>query len=295
MKVDNHMSGASAREWRAVDGDSLPHALGLEGVANARDLGGYVMADGRKIKPGKLYRTAALSRATDSDLEKLAGLRLVIDLRTEDEMRVAPDRLPDGAETVHLDVAGKSLVAMRRAMGEEVARLGKDVRALPGIEQACVYAKTSAMQNYMRDMYTFLLTDEEARGKYARMFDEILARDGATVLWHCSQGKDRCGTAAVLVLFALGADRQTVMEDFALTNAYYRPILDQMLIYAGTQNLDDDTVNTLRTIGGVLPAYMERAIDAAEKQYGSMQQYLTNALGLTEEKRKRLQALYLEE
>lgn len=33
------------------------HSLGLTGVSNARDLGGYQTKDGRTIKFGKLFRT----------------------------------------------------------------------------------------------------------------------------------------------------------------------------------------------------------------------------------------------
>lgn len=33
------------------------HSLGLTGVSNARDLGGYQTQDGRTIKFGKLFRT----------------------------------------------------------------------------------------------------------------------------------------------------------------------------------------------------------------------------------------------
>ena len=38
----------------------LPHSMGLTGVGNARELGGYPAGDGRVIKHGVFLRTASL-------------------------------------------------------------------------------------------------------------------------------------------------------------------------------------------------------------------------------------------
>ena len=48
-------------------------ALDLEGVANARELGGYVMLDGRKIRRGMLLRSGNLYNATEEDVAKLTN------------------------------------------------------------------------------------------------------------------------------------------------------------------------------------------------------------------------------
>ncbi len=40
-------------------------SIELDGVNNARQLGGYVCSDGRKIKDGVLLRSAALDNLTD--------------------------------------------------------------------------------------------------------------------------------------------------------------------------------------------------------------------------------------
>ena len=48
--------------------------LPFKGILNARDLGGYVMKDGRKVREGLLLRAAHLADATDADLHYLAAL-----------------------------------------------------------------------------------------------------------------------------------------------------------------------------------------------------------------------------
>ena len=63
--------------------------LGLFGLPNARDLGGYPAADGRTVRAGLLLRSEALANATPEDVAALAGLGvgLVLDLRGEAEVR----------------------------------------------------------------------------------------------------------------------------------------------------------------------------------------------------------------
>jgi protein-tyrosine phosphatase len=57
--------------------------LPLEGVDNFRDYGDYQTAAGRRIHPGRLYRSANHAAATDADLEAIGalGLAVIVDLR----------------------------------------------------------------------------------------------------------------------------------------------------------------------------------------------------------------------
>ena len=71
--------------------------LGLANATNARDLGGIITRDGRRVRERLLFRANALNRLTDADVEILAGLNLacVIDFRNPEEAaRSGPDRLP---------------------------------------------------------------------------------------------------------------------------------------------------------------------------------------------------------
>ena len=44
----------------------------LEGALNFRDIGGYVGKDGRKLRRGRVFRSAELSGLTDGDLAVIA-------------------------------------------------------------------------------------------------------------------------------------------------------------------------------------------------------------------------------
>ena len=44
-----------------------PFVLALAGVSNLRDLGGYRAADGRRVRRGLVFRSAALAGLTEAD------------------------------------------------------------------------------------------------------------------------------------------------------------------------------------------------------------------------------------
>ena len=67
------VGAALAEAGQAIDPEA--QSLGLEGVGNARELGGYTAADGKTVKRGVLLRTAKLSDATEADVERLMFAR----------------------------------------------------------------------------------------------------------------------------------------------------------------------------------------------------------------------------
>ena len=89
----------------------------LEGASNFRDLGGYEAADGRTVKWRHLYRSNSLAALTDADLEQIAalGIRLVCDLRREEESVEAPSRSLAGLSAE--ERARRALAATRRVVG----------------------------------------------------------------------------------------------------------------------------------------------------------------------------------
>ena len=56
------------------------------------------------------------------------------------------------------------------------------------------------------------------------------------VLWHCTEGKDRCGLLSAVLLSALGIEYGTIMEDYMLTNEINKVKVEkyyQMILLAG--------------------------------------------------------------
>ena len=165
-------------------------------VQNIRDLGGSQTRNGKKLKRGCLIRSANLSGAEEQDLE---GISTIIDLRTGAERDEAPDRTY-GVRYLSLPVFEKLTAGISHEEGAEN-------NGVPD----------------MRILYGVLI--REHRESFKAILSAIMNHDfsSGAVLWHCSEGKDRCGITTALVLEMLGVDRETIMEDYLKTNEINLP------------------------------------------------------------------------
>ena len=245
----------------------LPHAVPLEGASNLRDLGGWPVADGRRVRRGILYRSATLAALTPQDVATVAGLRLrtVCDFRGIEEAAHRPSRLPAGAERIALPIEPSVGASLRDLMRREQST-GEDVVAL--------------LRTAYLDYGTRFI------GAYRGLFDLLLDPARHALLFHCSAGKDRTGLGAALVLTALGASRQTVLADYVATDRLWQRDFA----------LPPETPKPLaEALLGTHPALLEAALDAAEAAHGgSVPVLLERGLGLGAARLARLRDLLLE-
>lgn len=230
----------------------LPRVLPLEGASNLRDLGGWRTADGRRVRHGRVFRSAALHGLTESDLVRLSetGLRTVCDLRGTREAARAPSRLPPGAEAHPLPIepfVGASL----KDMLERGAATGEGATDL------------------LRQAYLAYVSDHLPA--YRRLFALLLEEARRPLLFHCSAGKDRTGIGAALILTVLGVDRATVVADYVATDRFWRrdhPLPPQVPKAAA------------EAILATHPALLEEALDSALAAFGGVEGLAREGLGL---------------
>ena len=239
--------------------------LSLDGAPNFRDLGGYATADGRHVRWGQFYRSDDLAALTDADLEKVSGLglKLVCDFRSQTEKQAEPDRLPTENPPAVLDLAIGAESFMVKDLRERISSgdlEGLDLRSMM-IEGNRQFATTFAPQ-------------------YAAMFERVTKAENRPALVHCTAGKDRAGFASAMILSVLGVPRETVMEDFLLTNHYTQSATERQLLLLKIFSLFRTDTDALRPLFGVEPAYLEAAFEAIDKQYGDFVSYRRSALGL---------------
>ncbi|WP_066775780.1 tyrosine-protein phosphatase [Sphingomonas sp. CCH5-D11] len=246
--------------------------LPLEGGQNFRDLGGYRASDGRTVKWGLLYRSGAMNNLTLKDYETLRarGIRSVCDFRDTRERAAAPVQWPAGAKP---------------AVFADDYEMDSNFRALmkPGLtgEQAA-----ALMAEGYRDIPL------RFAGQYKRMFAQ-LAAGNAPLAFNCSAGKDRTGVAAALLLTALGVPYATVMEDYLLSNQYFKP--DRMKADPQAAEFAKRvSPDALKAMMGVDRRYLDAAFDALRSRPGGLEGYYRNELGVDDAMRKALRARYLE-
>ncbi|MFN8377752.1 MAG: tyrosine-protein phosphatase [Anaerolineae bacterium] len=249
--------------------------LHLEGVANARDLGGYRTADGRRVRRGMIYRSGDLSAATDNDLERLQALdvQLIVDLRHDGETDVAPDRLPPGAAYVRLP------------FNESDSKL-KQV--------AEVVAHLSHMEEVLLHIYSGLVFDTGAP-KLGALLRELATDDRALpVLIHCSAGKDRTGITAAVLLSVLGVPDEAIYADYTLSNRYYSAFYEgtsRHATFGWNLGLVTDDLHPLLLAD---PATLQAIFAHIRVRYGSIEGYLAECADVDETTLDQLRARLLE-
>ena len=268
--------------------------LQTEGIVNARDLGGYSVRDGRRVKDKMLIRAAHLADATDADLQYLSEVPVarVIDFRKEEEIPGRADRSVPGAEYVPLpiDASGNAAAGMTEKERKKfVGRKRFDVKKI--IVMAAFNEKA---QKVAREMYPVLLFDPGCQRQFAEFFRLVLATEEGAVLYHCTQGKDRTGVASALLLAALGADRETIVADFDATNRVYetdvRKYTRRVKFWGGKEN----EIATVQAFLGCNTDNFVKALDRIDLEYGSLNAYLSGPMGLTEDDILTLRERYLE-
>lgn len=238
--------------------DDNRRMLNLSGARNVRDMGGYPVQDGRRVRWGRLYRAAELGTLTREDLAILSdlGIRTFIDFRRLSEIQEAPDQRPDSLDAaVSLPIDPGDFTAYARTIG---SRPGGEV---------------------MAELYRIMIRD------FQEPFADFLALSAepgrGPLLFHCAAGKDRTGIAAALLLAALGADRETIFQDYLLSNP----------------GLGDKYADILKARPELAPAvaadaaYLAAAFEVIDQEFDGLEDFLSRRLKVD---RLALQALYLE-
>ena len=263
----------------------------FEGIENARELGGLKMQDGRIIKEGKLIRSGNLSKATDADAKVLKDrfrLTDVVDFRFDAEVKGAPDREIEGVQYTHLSTLPKSIIAGFSSGRTDAAEMkSQDIGEL-----LAKYASYPQAQEMAQKLYPTIVTDSLSQKYYGEFLRTVLKAEGG-VLWHCSQGKDRCGWGSAFVLAALGASRETIVEDFALSNVSYEKTVETVSATIVERGGGEPELAFIRAMVGVNVENFEHTLDLIDSQYGSLPAYLEKALGFSAAEQEKMKEKYL--
>jgi protein-tyrosine phosphatase len=239
--------------------------LSLAGASNFRDLGGYPTSDGRTVRWRQIFRSNHLGRLTEDDIAMVRslGLRSAFDFRGMEERNEALCGIADIA--VHSLPVEPTVVASLRAIAASGTKLS-----------------TQHAVEVMRDSYRGYVQENTPR--FRALFAHLV-EDHAPLVIHCTAGKDRTGFACALILHALGVPQEVISEDYLLTNRFYRR--DP----AVTSDLPDDVRQVL---GSVQTVFLAAAFEAIDADYGDLESYFRDGLGLGATERAALEARYLQ-
>lgn len=247
-------TGMSKRPSRVIVGLALAilsfpalaedRTINLENAYNVRDLGGYDAGDGRKVRWHALYRSGDLHSLSENDVETLRqrGIKTVVDFRTDRERELEPHRLPETVEQViTLPITPGNVIEYDNMTADDAVEA-------------------------MRTIYRYIVN--EGQPEYTILFQTLADPANTPLLFNCSAGKDRTGIAAALVLSALGVDRETVFEDYLLSEACLKGK------YQSQIDLDPEG----EPFYTVRREFLEAAFDEIDTRYGGMESYLQKQL-----------------
>ncbi len=238
----------------------------LTGAPNFRDLGGYQNSDGRTVRRQHLFRSDHLGSLVADDIrllsERLREPVRVLDLRGVEERETAACVI-DGVQVHSLSIEPTI------------------VQVLADLTDAGHTLTQADVVGHMQDTYRGFVRNSTHR--FASLFTHLLESD-APLVFHCTAGKDRTGFAAAMILLSLGVSQADVMRDYMLTNERLKPKNEW-------RGLAPEVASVLYR---VQPEFIDAALEAVTQDYGDVETYLRDGLGLGDAERARLRQLYLD-
>lgn len=249
-----------------------PETPVLESIKNFRDVAGsgYTGEYG-PLNTGVSFRANAPLKTSEADLATLAvlGITRSYDMRAQNEIDNpyvgGQAVLPDQTEYAHVPIDFADIVEM--------------AMQIQSAEEA---------REHMVNTNRGFVTDAQTRGQFAQVLTG-LAENGDPQMVHCTSGKDRTGWVGFLLLSIAGIDRETIMEDYLLSNANLKQDNERIMqIISGA--LSPEAADNLYPLLIVEPGYLQAGIDQLDDDYDDVESYLTDGLGLTEQTIENLRA-----
>ncbi len=258
-----------------------PHAdhPTLRGSPAFRDLGGAPTDDGRRVKPRRFFRADALATldAADRGTIDALGLRLVCDLRSasERERTACLTWLYPAPRRLQLDVSA----GVNNEVAASIARLiiGPDPDAAAAMMLATYAALPHSAAPLLHELFQ-CLTDGEV-----------------PLLVHCTAGKDRTGFVTALILLAVGVTPEFVRADYLRgsghdPNTVEQPSSRMLEVIVGRRLTPAESAY----VHAVRPEYLDAALAAIERGWGTPLAYLERVAGLDAGRRQALRAHLLD-
>lgn len=263
-------NSALLREEIMEKQDSHTAPIHFQKVDNFRDIAGnlqpYQNNRGETLQQGRLYRANALLLSPE-EAEKLASLNIthIYDLRTPGEIALHPDSEIPGATWHNINLLGWDDI--------ESVRIGftqKPEITIAGAEE----------------IYLNFVNDPITRAQIGTLLTSIAQNEG-NQLFHCSGGKDRTGWVSALLQYIAGVPQEIIIADFLASNDYSRDSITQSFNKMANEKGVAAAI-AFSPFLGVQDDWLLMAFAEAEKNYGSIDNYLLEGLAITPETKAEL-------
>jgi protein-tyrosine phosphatase len=196
--------------------------IAWEGFANARDLGGLPARDGRVTRFGAYIRSADLRFITAAGWQaaREAGVRTIIDLRNDDEIRPA-----SGQQLTAL--AGSAQFAAPAPAAAPPAWMTRAEVALDDIADTAFWQFLATERLDGTPLYYRPFLDRKPE-RCAAVITALASTTPGGVIFHCAAGRDRTGLISLLLLALAGVEPEAIAHDYELSTEPLRTLFAAM-------------------------------------------------------------------
>jgi protein-tyrosine phosphatase len=207
----------------------------------------------------------------------------VIDFRTAAECRRSPEPLPLMHDIDYLHLPAVLTTPFARDVNSGRVRAARQM-----------YEATERPFKAIHDMYMQALLGQAGIDAYSHFLHTLLdARKGAT-LWHCTQGKDRTGIAAILVEHVLGVPQDYIMSDYLATNFFVDSLVDKLRAVLAKRRIARRLDADIWALAYANTYYFATLFKTLDRNFGGIDAYIERTLGFGRDKQAALRELYLE-
>ena len=234
----------------------------LKKVKNIRNFDHISGINETGIETQKYIRSSKLYKLSRKDKQILYGkynVTTIIDLRTDTEIKEKPDSYPDNVDYHHISLINDNTVGITHEKG---------VNLLTDIP-------------YMPDLYRRLVSDEKSVNGLKEVFKLIKEQENkeGAILWHCSEGKDRCGIVSALFLLFNGISKEEVMRDYLISDNVSK--IKGFSYYLLVKKLLKDKKVAMKIFDAMRAKeeYLDAALDEIDSKYGCLENFKRIILG----------------
>lgn len=267
--------------------------LPIEGLNNFRDIGGYIGAQGKKIKWGVLYRSNHLFNLSHGAIDYLKQLKIssIIDYRSQNEINKSPNCDIGEKHTFHLDATAQTaeLAAQFAAdpSDEDKALIDSIIRDIPK-------ELINGDGKQIIEQYRQFVVSEKSKTAFRKMIQVLLDSNNSPSIQHCRGGKDRTGYGVLLVLVMLGVSEETIIYDYMLTH-FNRLARNEVKMKAYREITQEQNVlDYLLSLIDTRESFIIEVFNSMKQVSGTVENYIINELGFSHDDFKKMQSIYLE-
>lgn len=201
--------------------DIVPRILRFPGVPNVRDLGGYMGLNGKRVKQGLIYRSAAMN---DHPKQTFYTKKELFDLGRQAEWEAAQTN--KNKKIVKTTTVGK--IRFSQSTRDEMLKyLGfkTDIDLRNNMETLCMTnSPLGSSVNWVHASFGAYggIHNKGVQKNFKKIFKLMLEEENYPFILHCYAGQDRTGTLTYVLLALLGVSDDNLSLDWSATGFWNR-------------------------------------------------------------------------